>query len=270
MLWFRGGVWVLTAVVGALGVNGAPAAERLPLHGGVVIEVMTLHDYGSDEAAVVALPAQAPKSAVLLLPDALGSRDVVERRCALLGQIGFLAVALDVYDGQSTETLEEARRMDARLRPGQVEGALSAALKMVLESPRYQCPHVSIAVWGPHAAAAAAAVAPRRDKVAGVALLEPSAEVEARPLGGLGVPLAVFAREDWPAAGLGAGVSVRRYSAPAGFLLAAGETAEAVDAWSRLIDTWGRAALGRAVETSVPVAVPEQPAVRRPLAPRSR
>lgn len=251
---------------------------------GVHVEAVTLHDFGSDEAALLALPAQPPKAAALLLPDALGSRDVVEQRCVLLARMGYLALALDFYDGQEAPDAAEAERLSARVDDQRARQAIRSALRLLLDSPRYQCPRVLVAAWGPHIAHVSSALDAEPDRVPRVALVT---AVEAR---GAEIQLLqraplpsqfILRQEDAPGLASEARntgiLPYNLFDAPRGFMLHASDPPAAVEAWSLMLDAWARRLDGQSVADPVlPLPGPPPPSESshqteskpRPLHPR--
>jgi hypothetical protein len=266
-----------------------------PLHGQnpaqIHAEVVTLHEFGSEEAAFLALPSQPPKAAVLLLPDALGPRQVVEQRCLLLARLGYLAVALDFYDGQMADDTAEAARLRQRADTRRTRTAIEAALKLVLESPRYRCPRLVIAVWGDHVEALAEGLLSARHaaRVAQVSVIEPG---EANAGNGIkmlreqSIPLQFIVRQEaagdfkrTQGAAFTGRVPMDLFSGAPGFMLKEGDPPAAVEAWSLIIDSWERRLQGQDLTVrEVPMspapeaateATPEAPpSSRRPLSPR--
>jgi|GEM_PF-1224845 len=234
---------------------------------GIHIEAVTLHDYGSDEAAILALPIQPPKAAALLLPDALGSRAVVEQRCVLLARMGYLALALDLYDGQETTDPAEAARLAQRLDSARAGKAILAAFRLLLDSPRYRSSSVLIAAWDPHIPHLAEALDQQPERLSHIPLLS---VIEA----GTG-SLGILQNRPWPLQFIvrTAGAPARRpassapgilpynlFDAPAGFMLDASDPPAAVEAWSLMLDAWNRRLEGQPVAPLAPLPSPAAPA----------
>ncbi|NJK91661.1 MAG: hypothetical protein HC904_07450 [Blastochloris sp.] len=115
---------------------------------GAAGEAVRLYDFGADEMAYLALPDTAPRGSILLIPDALGVPEVAAKRCELLAKLGFVAMTVDLYNGQRADTVEKRNRLQARLRPEAGTKTIRAALNLLTESPLYQSDRVLIGVWG--------------------------------------------------------------------------------------------------------------------------
>jgi len=68
---------------------------------------------GATVRAALALPAQAPASAVLLVHEWWGLNDQIKSVAAELARRGYVALAIDLYDGQVATTAADARRFMA-------------------------------------------------------------------------------------------------------------------------------------------------------------
>jgi hypothetical protein len=250
------------------------------------LEAVTLHDFGSDEAALLALPAQPPKAAALLLPDALGSRDMVQQRCLLLARMGYLALALDFYDGQEAPDAAESDRLSGRVDGQRARQAIQSALRLLLDSPRYQCPRVLVAVWGPHIAHLASALDAEPDRVPRVALVTAvearSAEIQLLQRAQLPSQF-ILCQEITPGISFEArNTGIRPYNffdAPRGFMFHASNPPAAVEAWTLMLDAWARRLEGQSV-ADAQILAPDPPppsassgtteSKPRPLHPRLR
>lgn len=216
------------------------ASEPLIIHQ----EDLTLHEFGSDESALLTLPAHPPRAGILLLPNARGARAVVEERALLLARLGFLCLALDPYDGQDAGTPEEAEAMERRLDPRRVSGAVSAALRLILDSPRYRCPAVLIAAWGPHGAALPASLQdrPGDPRLLLISLLEPDPGT-VTDLIQHRLPLQFVVRQqmvaNYPRLP-GDSSSCLVFDAEPGFLLTERQSPIAFEAWATLFESWTR------------------------------
>lgn len=272
---------------GILALWAAAVAAQSPSPG-IHQEDITLHDFGSDEAAFLTLPAQPPRAGVILLPDALGSRPVVEQRATLLARMGYLCLALDLYDGREATTSEEAAALDRSLDARRTSSALAAALRLVLESPRYRCSGAMIAAWDAHLPALVTTLRehPLTPRVLLVSAIDPSPASTAALLNA-GLPAQFIVRQETAAAQPRSAAGVIPYNlfdAPRGFMLDPADPPAAIEGWTLLLEAWNRRLTQPAAAAPTPMVVlpPADPApaptpstptaepTRRPLGPRDR
>jgi len=111
-------------------------------------DLLRLDDYGADDTVFLSLPAIQPKAAVLLVPDAMADPAVVASRCDLLARLGYIAAAVDFYNGRVAEDQAEAAQIQKQLLPKTSLQTLKAAGKLLCQSPRYRTEKLVLAVWG--------------------------------------------------------------------------------------------------------------------------
>lgn len=251
-----------------LALAGLLLALPLPGHSqstsGIHVEAITLHEFGSDEAAILALPVQPPQAAALLMPDALGSREVVEQRSVLLARLGYLTLALDFYNGQEASDPAEAARLAQRVDAARASQAIESALRLLLDSPRYRCPRVFVCVWDAHVVHLAQALDQSPDRAASIPLLTviEAGDASLRLLHGRQWPVQYIMRTAMAASEKPAEVSAgmlayNLFDAPAGFMLDASDCPAAVEAWSLMLDAWNRRLEGQPLaETPTPMPSP--------------
>ena len=107
-----------------LGMAGLPLAAvladpRLAWAAAQTLENVTLTtDGGLSVSAALAVPAQTPAPAILLVHEWWGLNDQIKSVAADLAKQGYLALAVDLYNGQVTDKPDEARKI-----MGGVDGA---------------------------------------------------------------------------------------------------------------------------------------------------
>jgi hypothetical protein len=221
-------------------------------------DAVRLYDFGADEMAYLALPAEAPLGSILLIPDALGVPEVAAARCDLLSKLGYIAMAVDFYNGQTAPTLDQSRILQSRLSADSSRKTISAALRMLTESPPYRTDRIIVAVWGANMNFLRSVLMdvnsiPNKKKISLSALswMEPDGIVSGDPFAGLPRPLQVLtnngpwlkelekAQAAQPLKRIPA--DMRSYDAPPGFLLQ-GEAGELdTQAWVSVIEFWKQA-----------------------------
>lgn len=224
-------------------------------------EAVRLYEFGADEMAYLALPAQAPKGSVLLIPDALGTPEVVAARCDLLAKLGFVAMTVDFYNGQTAGTLEKGRSIQARLSAENCRKTIAAALKLLTVSPQYRSDKLVVGVWGSNMSFLREVLVVPGNQANLVALswFEPEGSVLEDPFAGLPRPLQVLANNgpwmgEWEKAQAARPLKripadIHRYKAAPGFLLKADTDDLAAQAWVSVIEFWKEA-----VERSAPAS----------------
>ncbi|MBT7294472.1 MAG: dienelactone hydrolase family protein [Rhodospirillaceae bacterium] len=107
-----------------LGMAGLPLAAvladpRLAWAAAQSLENVSLTtDGGLNVAAALAVPAQTPAPAILLVHEWWGLNDQIKTMAADLAKQGYLALAVDLYNGHVTDKPDEARKL-----VGGVDGA---------------------------------------------------------------------------------------------------------------------------------------------------
>ncbi len=76
--------------------------------------------------AALAVPAEAPAPAVLLVHEWWGLNDQIKAVAAELARAGYLALAVDLYDGKVAETREGARGLMQAVVPGEATDTLAS------------------------------------------------------------------------------------------------------------------------------------------------
>ena len=98
------------------GLTGVPLATVLadPLIARAIaagLEVVTTVAGGKTVAAALALPAKVPAPTVMLIHEWWGLNDQIKSVAAELAKKGYMALAIDLYDGKVTDQQEEANAL---------------------------------------------------------------------------------------------------------------------------------------------------------------
>ena len=64
--------------------------------------MITLSDFGAEDLAYLAVPATPPTLGIVLVPDAYGLDDFTKAEADRLAALGYLVVAVDIYNGKQT------------------------------------------------------------------------------------------------------------------------------------------------------------------------
>lgn len=216
-------------------------------------EAVRLYDFGADEIAYLALPPHTPIGSVLLIPDALGTPEVVAARCDLLARLGFVALTVDFYNGQTATNLEKSRGIQGRLSAEDSRKTIAAALNLLTKSPQYRTEKLVIGVWGGNMEFLRAVLAEpgRSTPLVALSWLEPDGPALADPFVGLPRPLQVLVNNgpwmgEWEKAQATQPMKripadIHRYAAEPGFLLKAEADEMAAQVWATVIEFWKKA-----------------------------
>ncbi len=215
-------------------------------------DLVRLYEFGADDVAYLALPNQAPKAAILLVPDSLGSLEIVSKRCDLLGKLGYTAMALDLYGGTEAASPADAKQMQSKISIQLAKQTVVAALKLLCESPRYRAEKLILAVWGDNMPVVLEAL---KDAGPGVHLtavswLEAAGGGQPRELASLPCALQVIYGPEPAQAELGKYLQalnelrgskddIEKVEYEAGFLLKPEISGSCADVWSNIIQFWG-------------------------------
>jgi len=213
-------------------------------------DAVRLYEFGADEMAYLALPKEAPKGSILLIPDSFGVPEVVASRCDLLARLGFVAMTIDLYNTQTAENPETARRLQSKVNTVVAQKMIKAAMNLLSVSPQYRTNNIIVGVWGENMEFVKAALADSSMKVSLTSLtwFDPSGALQGDPFKGLPKPLHVLtsngpwntayikSQENRPLKKIAANLSY--YNAPQGFLIQEETNAMAIQAWTYIIETW--------------------------------
>lgn len=213
-------------------------------------ELVSLYEFGADEMGYLSLPETQPQGSILLIPDALGPRGVVKQRCDLLAKLGYVTLAVDLYNGSASETPETADRLQQKLESEVAILAIQAGMKLLSGSPRYRTKTVILASWGDNfkftmtAANALESFTPNA-----ISWVDPDGLEGLDIVKGSRVPLQLILRRESIAETYQAGLTrfnqlrgmdceVSIIEQQRGFLLNPKSTPEGVKAWTALINFW--------------------------------
>jgi carboxymethylenebutenolidase len=128
-------------------INPAPAAtsESPAKPSGRMI---TLSDFGAEDLAYLAIPATPPSLAIVLVPDAYGLDDFTKAEADHLAALGYLVVAVDIYNGKETTDPGDLANLIANLDAATVMKTVNAGIRFFHESPKFEVDHVVAMGWG--------------------------------------------------------------------------------------------------------------------------
>jgi carboxymethylenebutenolidase len=89
-----------------------------------------------------------PGPGVVVVPDTFGLLPHVRRRCDWLAEAGFVALAVDLFDGRTARTEAEAARLAAGLDVVRARGMLATAATQLLARPKVRPQRVGAVGFG--------------------------------------------------------------------------------------------------------------------------
>ncbi len=110
--------------------------------------MITLSDFGAEDLAFLAVPATPPTVGIVLVPDAYGLDNFTKAQAMSLASLGYIVVAVDIYNGHSTTAPGELTNMIANLNPDAIMKTISGGIRLFRESPKFHCDRVVTMGWG--------------------------------------------------------------------------------------------------------------------------
>ncbi len=140
-------VWFLAPAL-ALGLGNLVLAATDETPAKPAGRTITLSDFGAEDLAYLAIPATPPTVAVVLVPDAYGLDDFTKAEADRLAGLGYLALAVDIYNGKQTSDPGDLANLVANMNSATVEKTIDAGIRFFHESPKFHVDHVVAMGWG--------------------------------------------------------------------------------------------------------------------------
>jgi carboxymethylenebutenolidase len=109
---------------------------------------VTLSDFGAEDIGYLAVPITPPTVGIVLVPDAYGLDDFTKREADRLAGEGYLACAVDIYNGKLTTDPGQLANLVENLDGPTVMKTVDAGVRLFHESPKFRVPHVVMVGWG--------------------------------------------------------------------------------------------------------------------------
>jgi carboxymethylenebutenolidase len=109
---------------------------------------ITLSDFGAEDLGYLAVPVTPPTVGVVLVPDAYGLDNFTKKQAERLAADGYLAVAVDIYNGKNLTDPGQIANMVANLDGPTVLKTVDAGVRLFHESPKFRVDHVVVIGWG--------------------------------------------------------------------------------------------------------------------------
>ena len=110
--------------------------------------MITLSDFGAEDLAYLAIPATPPTLGIVLVPDAYGLDAFTKSEADRLAAMGYLVIAVDIYNGTHTTDPGDLANLTANLNAATVMKTLTAGIRFFHESPKFRVDHVVAMGWG--------------------------------------------------------------------------------------------------------------------------
>jgi len=110
--------------------------------------MITLSDFGAEDLAYLAIPASPPTLGIVLVPDAYGLDDFTKAEADRLAELGYLVVAVDIYNGRQTTDPGDLTNLIANLNAASVMKTIDGGIRLFHESPKFHVDHVVAMGWG--------------------------------------------------------------------------------------------------------------------------
>ncbi len=140
--------WWLLVVVLALTSTTFASAETPEPPAKPTGRLITLSDFGAEDLAYLAVPVTPPTLAVVLVPDAYGLDDFTKAEADRLAGMGYLALAVDIYNGKQTTDQGDLDNLIANMNAATVMKTIDAGIRFFHESPKFEVDHVVALGWG--------------------------------------------------------------------------------------------------------------------------
>jgi carboxymethylenebutenolidase len=110
--------------------------------------MITLSDFGAEDLAYLSIPNTPPALGIVLVPDAFGLDDFTKEQADRLAGLGYLVLAVDIYNGKQTTDPGDLANLIANLNAASVMKTVDAGVRFFHESPKFRVDHVVAMGWG--------------------------------------------------------------------------------------------------------------------------
>ena len=110
--------------------------------------MITLSDFGAEDLGYLSIPPTPPAMGIVLVPDAYGLDDFTKSEADRLASLGYLVLAVDIYNGHLTTDPAEIANLEANEEDATVMKTVNAGIRVFHESPKFRVGHVVAMGWG--------------------------------------------------------------------------------------------------------------------------
>jgi len=111
-------------------------------------QMIPLGDFGADEMAYISIPTTPPTVGIVLVPDAFGLDDFTKSEADRLAGMGYLVLAVDIYNGNELTDPGYIANMVANLNTETVLKTINAGIRLLNESSTYHTDRIVAMGWG--------------------------------------------------------------------------------------------------------------------------
>jgi carboxymethylenebutenolidase len=122
--------------------------NQLTIPPGLLGKRVPLADFGSEDIGYLVIPNTPPRLGIVLIPDAYGLDNFTLGEADRLSKQGYIVLAMDTYNGQTTTDHEKMLRTAEFVNQDAIKKTIVSAIRFFHESPRYRAPHVAVIGWG--------------------------------------------------------------------------------------------------------------------------
>ncbi len=109
--------------------------------------MITLSDYGADDYAYLVLPDLPPVGGIIIVHDQWGLDSVTKQRADLFAKIGYVALAVDLYNNRTASDLNLAKEIAQQVHFPSATKTVQAGILMLKENPRFKVNKVALIGW---------------------------------------------------------------------------------------------------------------------------
>lgn len=119
--------------------EGAEAAPAKPAG-----KMITLSDFGAEDLGYLVLPQTAPVGGVVILHDRYGLDTNAKKLAEEFAARGYLAIAVDLYNGRTTNDIAQANALLTNMRIESALNTIQGGVRLLKESPRLKVDRVGL------------------------------------------------------------------------------------------------------------------------------
>lgn len=109
--------------------------------------LINLGDYGVDDFGYVSVPDQEPIGGVVLIHEWWGLNQHIKKTADLYASRGYVALAVDLYNGTVTDDATRAGVLMRELNQKSALKLIGAGIRCLKESPKFKVPQVATVGW---------------------------------------------------------------------------------------------------------------------------
>jgi len=128
------------------GADNASSGDAAPTK--PVGRTITLSDFGAEDLAYLCVPTTPPTLGIVLVPDVFGLDNFTKAEADRLAAMGYLVLAVDIYNGHTTTDPGDMASITANLNAESIMKTLDSGIRFFRESPKFKVDHIVAMGWG--------------------------------------------------------------------------------------------------------------------------